>query len=67
MQLGQEKSGMQTFNQALYSLYAQRLISLDTAFAHTSHVDELQDMIDRGGAAGVGGQPMSALHGSTRR
>jgi twitching motility protein PilT len=67
MQLGQEKFGMQTFNQALYSLYAQRLISLDTAYSHSSHVDELQDMIDRGGAAGVGGQPMSALHGSTRR
>jgi len=67
MQLGQEKFGMQTFNQALYSLYAQRLISLDSAYSHSSHVDELQDMIDRSGAAGVGGQPMSALHGSTRR
>jgi twitching motility protein PilT len=67
MQLGQEKFGMQTLNQALYSLYAQRLISLDTAFSRSSHVDELQDMIDRGGGVAAGGQPASALHGSTRR
>jgi twitching motility protein PilT len=67
MQLGQEKFGMQTLNQSLYSLYAQRLISSDTALTRTSHVDELQDMIDRGSTAGVGGQPVSALHGSVRR
>ncbi len=67
MQLGQEKFGMQTLNQSLYSLYAQRLISLDTALSRSSHLDELQDMIDRGSIAGGGGQPMSALHGSMRR
>ena len=67
MQLGQEKFGMQTLNQSLYSLYAQRLISLDTALTRTSHLDELQDMINRGGAAGGGGQPTSVLHGSMRR
>jgi twitching motility protein PilT len=67
MQLGQEKFGMQTLNQSLYSLYAQRLISLDAALARTSQVDELQDMIDRGATAGVGGQAASTLHGSMRR
>jgi len=67
MQLGQEKFGMQTLNQSLYSLYAQGLIGLDTALSRSSHLDELQDIIDRGGIAGVGGQPMSALHGSMRR
>jgi twitching motility protein PilT len=67
MQLGQEKFGMQTLNQSLYSLYAQRLISSDTALTRTSHVDELQDMIDRGSTASVGGQPASVLHGSVRR
>jgi twitching motility protein PilT len=67
MQLGQEKFGMQTLNQSLYSLYAQRQISLETALSRTSHLDELQEMIDRGGTAGVGGQPMSVLHGSMRR
>ncbi len=67
MQLGQEKFGMQTLNQSLYSLYAQRLISLDTALTRTSHLDELQDIINRGDAAGGGGQPTSVLHGSVRR
>ena len=67
MQLGQEKFGMQTLNQALYSLYAQRLISLDTALSRSSHLDELQDMIDRGSPAGAGGQSLSTLHGSARR
>ena len=67
MQLGQEKFGMQTFNQALYSLYAQRLITLETALSHSSNVDELQDMIDRGSAtSGVGLQPMTS-HGYNRR
>ena len=67
MQLGQEKFGMQTFNQALYSLYSQRLITLETALSRSSNVDELQDMIDRGSAAaGVGQQPL-ASHGPIRR
>jgi len=67
MQLGQEKFGMQTFNQALYSLYAQRLITLETALSRSSNVDELQDMIDRGSAtSGVGLQPMTS-HGYNRR
>jgi twitching motility protein PilT len=67
MQLGQEKFGMQTFNQALYSLYSQRLITLETAFAHSSNVDELQDMIDRNSVTGAVGQQMSALRGSLHR
>ena len=67
MQLGQEKFGMQTFNQALYSLYSQRLITLETALTRSSNVDELQDMIDRGGAAGGVGQQPPASHGPNRR
>jgi twitching motility protein PilT len=50
MQSGQDKFGMQTFNQALFSLYQQRLITLETALSRSSVVDELQDMINRGGA-----------------
>jgi twitching motility protein PilT len=49
MQSGQDKFGMQTFNQALFSLYQQRLITLETALSRSSIVDELQDMINRGG------------------
>jgi len=65
MQLGQEKFGMQTFNQALYSLYSQRLVSLETALSRSSNVDELQDMIDRGSATSAVGQ--QASHGPNHR
>ena len=67
MQLGQEKFGMQTFNQALYSLYSQRLITLETAYSRSSNVEELQDMIDRGSATSAGGQQLPAYHGASRR
>jgi twitching motility protein PilT len=67
MQLGQEKFGMQTFNQALYSLYSQRLITLETAFSRSSNLEELQDMIDRGSAISAGGQQMPAFHGPMHR
>jgi twitching motility protein PilT len=67
MQLGQEKFGMQTFNQALYSLYSQRLITLETALSRSSNVDELQDMIDRGRATGAVGQQLPASYGPIRR
>jgi twitching motility protein PilT len=48
MQAGQIKHGMQTFNQALATLYHKRMISLQTALAYSSYPDELQDMINRG-------------------
>ena len=48
MQSGQEKFGMQTFNQALATSYFQKQISLETALARSSNVDELQEMINRG-------------------
>jgi len=67
MQLGQEKFGMQTFNQALYSLYSQRLITLETALSHSSNVDELQGMIEHSSATGVVGQQMSVPRGPARK
>src|SRR6202158_809635 len=48
MQSGQDKFGMQTFNQSLASAYFQKQISLETALARSSNVDELQEMINRG-------------------
>jgi twitching motility protein PilT len=48
MQSGQEKFGMQTFNQSLQTLYQQKFVSLETALARSSNPDELQDMINRG-------------------
>ena len=52
MQSGQDKFGMQTFNQSLASLYFQKQITLDVALQRSSMPDELQDVINRGvGAA----------------
>ncbi|MFC2169900.1 type IV pilus twitching motility protein PilT [Acidobacteriota bacterium] len=47
MQMGQEKFGMQTFNQSLASLYYQGAIALETAMNATSKQEELTDIIQR--------------------
>lgn len=54
MQTGQEKHGMQTFNQSLATLYFKKQISLQLALATSSNPDELQDMINRGTGLGPG-------------
>jgi twitching motility protein PilT len=48
MQSGQEKYGMQTFNQALATLYFQKQITMETAMIRSSMPDELTEMINRG-------------------
>jgi twitching motility protein PilT len=48
MQTGQDKFGMQTFNQSLAALYQAKQISLETAMARSSNTDELKDLIERG-------------------
>ena len=48
MQSGQDKFGMQTFNQSLATLYFQKQITLEVAIARSSMPEELQDMINRG-------------------
>jgi twitching motility protein PilT len=48
MQSGQEKFGMQTFNQSLATLYFQKQITMEVALARSSNADELQEMINRG-------------------
>src|SRR5947209_9334763 len=61
MQTGQEKYGMQTFNQSLASLYFAKQISLQTALGLSSNPDELQDMINRGvglSTPQAGGRPV---------
>ena len=57
MQTGQEKAGMQTMNQALATLYQTRRISMDTAIAASSHIDELREMINRGVGVSAGARP----------
>lgn len=51
MQTGQDKFGMQTFNQSLASLYFKKQITLELAMARSSNSDELQDLINRGAVA----------------
>ncbi len=48
MQSGQDKFGMQTFNQSLATLHFQKQITLETAMARSSMPDELTEMINRG-------------------
>ncbi len=47
MQMGQEKYGMQTFNQSLASLYFRKQITYDMAMSVTSFPEELTDIIQR--------------------
>src|SRR5215467_9994559 len=63
MQTGQDKYGMQTFNQSLASLYFKKQISLELAMARSSNQDELQDIINRGMAAMQGQQPTAPQPG----
>jgi twitching motility protein PilT len=48
MQTGQEKYGMQTFNQSLAHLVLANQITLDDALTKSSNMDELQDLVQRG-------------------
>lgn len=62
MQTGQGKHGMQTFNQALATLYHKRLISVEVAMQRSSNADELRELIEHGagvntGAGAAGPQP----------
>jgi twitching motility protein PilT len=54
MQTGQEKYGMQTFNQALATLYHKRQISLELAMQRSSNTDELRDLIEHGAGINTG-------------
>ncbi len=66
MQSGQEKFGMQTFNQSLCSLYQQRVITLETALNRSSNADELQDMINRGATTPSAARPMNSYSPAKR-
>jgi twitching motility protein PilT len=48
MQTGQEKYGMQTFNQSLSHLVLSKQITLQDGLNKSSNADELQDLIQRG-------------------
>ena len=48
MQTGQDKYGMQTFNQSLATLYHKRQVSLETIMQRSSNTDELRELVERG-------------------
>jgi twitching motility protein PilT len=56
MQTGQNKYGMQTFNQALATLVYRKQITQEQAITVSSFPDELKEMMERG-AGLVGGPP----------
>jgi twitching motility protein PilT len=67
MQTGQDKFGMQTFNQALASLYHKKTITLEAAMNRTSNADELKELIERGSGlnqAYTGGTPRPVAPGA---
>ncbi len=69
MQTGQDKYGMQTFNQALATLYHKRQITLEMAMQRSSNTDELKELIERGSGlnqngAGGPGAPRPGTHPS---
>jgi len=59
MQTGQDKFGMQTFNQALATLYHKRQITLEAAMNRSSNTDELKELIDRGSGLNNGQNPQA--------
>ena len=54
MQVGQEKFGMQTLNQSLYTLFQRRLISSEEAMGRSLEPDELRMMMEGRTAMQVG-------------
>ena len=45
MQMGQDKYGMQTLNQCLFSLYHKKIITMDDAMSRSTDTEELKEMI----------------------
>lgn len=54
MQMGSEKSGMQTLNQSLVLLVQKRAISVDTAMSASYDPEELRGLLQRSGLGKVG-------------
>ena len=68
MQTGQNKYGMQTFNQSLATLVHRRVITQEQAMSSSSLTDELAEMIARGvGLVGAQAVAPSSAGGAVRR
>jgi len=64
MQSGQEKFGMQTFNQSLATAYFDKQITMEVALTRSSNQDELQEMIARGATLANRTSPAPMAKGS---
>jgi twitching motility protein PilT len=51
MQVGQQRFGMQTFNQSLAQLVGRKLVTVDEAMGRSSDPDELRSMLLAGQGA----------------
>ena len=56
MQVGQNKFGMQTMNQALMDLYQRRIITLEEAQSRSVELEEFNMMLEARTARGAPGQ-----------
>jgi twitching motility protein PilT len=63
MQAGQENSGMQTMNQALFAMVARRFITAQQALEKSPEPEELQEMLDKGTAKAPAHGPMQHASG----
>jgi twitching motility protein PilT len=45
MQVGQDRFGMQTMNQSLFSLFSKRIITLEDALGRSPEPDEFKQMM----------------------
>jgi len=63
MQAGQEKLGMQTFNQSLLWLWQKGVINRDIALNSTGNRDELEDMMRRSASGEMGQRSGPSLVG----
>ena len=59
MQVGQDKFGMVTMNQSLFSLIQRGVIRPDDALLRSSEPDELRQMMSMGRSAGAMPRHMS--------
>jgi twitching motility protein PilT len=67
MQSGQDKYGMQTFNQALSTAYFQKQVSIEVALQRSSNPEELQEMINRGATLTNRGTSATLARGATSK
>ena len=58
MQVGQEKFGMQTMNQSLFSLVSKRIISLEDGIARSHDPDEFKQMMSAGSTQNYARKPI---------